>query len=93
MRQLAVYMKAHPEGDYGQVRSVMVGGDAVTPELVEQLREVLPQAQLYVGYGPTEAAIMCAGYEVPGGEKVEHRMLGRPLANTKLRLYDREQQL
>src|SRR5688572_18301329 len=132
MRQLAGYLKAHGDRDYSQIRGVMVGGDVVSPELLEQLREALPQAQLYVGYGPTEAAIMCAAYEVPkqgveqpstagaeqplkaeaeqpliGGEQglkagaeqsltagakqrlgVEQRMLGYPLANTKLRLYD-----
>ena len=92
MRQLAGYMKAHNEaGLYEQIRGVMVGGDAVSPELLEQLREALPQAQLYVGYGPTEAAIMCAAYPVPKEGGVEQRMLGYPLANTKLRLYGTEQ--
>ena len=70
-----------------------MGGDVVSPELLEQLREALPQAQLYVGYGPTEAAIMCAAYAVPQEGGVEQRMLGYPLANTKLRLYDAAQQL
>jgi acyl-coenzyme A synthetase/AMP-(fatty) acid ligase len=71
----------------------MVGGDAVSPELLEQMRSALPQAQLYVGYGPTEAAIMCAAYPVPTEGGVEQRMLGYPLANTQLRLYDAWQQL
>src|SRR5687768_16389013 len=90
MRQLAGYLKAHGDRDYSQIRGVMVGGDVVSPELLEQLREALPQAQLYVGYGPTEAAIMCAAYEVPK-QGVEQRMLGYPLANTKLRLYEATQ--
>src|SRR5688572_6074807 len=91
MRQLAGYLKAHGDRDYSQIRGVMVGGDVVSPELLEQLREALPQAQLYVGYGPTEAAIMCAAYEVPKQGGVEQRMLGYPLANTKLRLYEATQ--
>src|SRR5687768_16177545 len=91
MRQLAGYLKAHGERDYSQIRGVMVGGDVVSPELLEQLREALPQAQLYVGYGPTEAAIMCVAYEVPKQGGVEQRMLGYPLANTKLRLYEATQ--
>ena len=93
MRQLAAYLKAqNGEGEFDQIRGVMVGGDAVSPELLEQLRAALPQAQLYVGYGPTEAAIMCAAYAVPK-TGVEQRMLGYPLANTQLRLYDAWQQL
>ena len=93
MRQLAAYLKAqNGEGEFDQIRGVMVGGDAVSPELLEQLRAALPQAQLYVGYGPTEASIMCAAYAVPK-TGVEQRMLGYPLANTQLRLYDAWQQL
>ncbi|MCA1579773.1 MAG: amino acid adenylation domain-containing protein, partial [Acidobacteria bacterium] len=92
MRQLAGYLKASASA-YRQIRGVMVGGDAVSPELLAQLQTALPQAQLYVGYGPTEAAIMCAAYAVPEQAVVEQRMLGYPLANTKLRLYDAEQQL
>src|SRR5829696_4389752 len=93
MRQLAGYLKAqNDEGEFAQIRGVMVGGDAVSPELLEQLRAACPQAQLYVGYGPTEAAIICASYEVPRAG-VEQRMLGYPLANTQLRLYDAWQQL
>ena len=93
MRQLAGFIGAQPAGSYAQVRAVMVGGDAVSPELLEQLRQALPGARLYVGYGPTEAAVMCAAYEVNGAGPVEHRMLGYPLANSKLRLYDGQAQL
>ncbi len=92
MRRMASLIAAR-SASHQQIRAVMVGGDAVPPDLLRELRGGLPEARLYVGYGPTEAAIMCAAYEVEDVGGVEHRMLGYPMANTRLRLYDRHRQL
>ncbi len=75
-------------GDYAQMRALFVGGDAVAPELVRGMRETFPRAEVFVGYGPTEAAIVCALHRMADGEEVSHQLVGRPLGNVRLRLLD-----
>ena len=79
-------------GRYPRVRRVAVGGDAVSPELVKGMREVFPEAGIHIGYGPTEASIMCANVEVTE-RLVEQQLVGAPMANVRLRIYDRRQQV
>ncbi|HEX8116041.1 MAG TPA: amino acid adenylation domain-containing protein, partial [Pyrinomonadaceae bacterium] len=79
-------------GRYGNIRQVFVGGDAVAPELLRAMAETFHAARVLVGYGPTEAAIMCTIYEAPRGG-VEHQLIGRPMGNTVLRIYDRHRNL
>src|SRR3712207_5846915 len=76
-------------GGYPRLRALFVGGDAVAPELVRGMRERFPAAEAFVGYGPTEAAIMCAACRVEGGGEVSHQLVGRPMGNVSLRLLDR----
>src|SRR3712207_4003423 len=76
-------------GGYPRLRALFVGGDAVAPELVRGMRERFPAAEAFVGYGPTEAAIMCAACRVEGGGEVSHQLVGRPMGNVSFRLLDR----
>jgi len=73
---------------YPQLRLLLVGGEAVAPELVAEMQKVWSRADVRVLYGPTEATIICASYEVGGGETINHQMIGRPLPNTMLRILD-----
>ena len=91
MRHFASVAAQRP-GSYPQLRGLFVGGDVVSPELVWQVGEVFPATQLTVGYGPTEATIMCASYRVGAGEKVEHQLVGRAMGNVRLRVLDRHAQ-
>ena len=91
MRHLAS-VAAQGTGSYPQLRGLLVGGDVVSPELVRQVGEVFPATQLTIGYGPTEATIMCASYRVGAGEEVAHQLVGRALGNVSLRLLDRHAQ-
>ncbi len=69
-----------------QLRLLLVGGEAVAPELVTEMQAVWSGADVRVLYGPTEATIICASYEVSG--TISHQMIGRPLPNTVLRILD-----
>jgi amino acid adenylation domain-containing protein len=69
-----------------KLRQLLVGGEAVPPELVAEMQEVFGSADVRVLYGPTEATIICASYEVNG--TISHQMIGRPLPNTELRILD-----
>jgi len=71
-----------------QLRQLLVGGEAVPPELLAEMLEVWRSADVQVLYGPTEATIICGSYAVSREEAVDHQMIGRPLPNTVLRILD-----
>ncbi|MDY7093718.1 MAG: amino acid adenylation domain-containing protein [Acidobacteriota bacterium] len=85
MRQLVDLAEASDE-NFPDLRTIMLGGDRVPPELLRDLQRVFPAARIFVLYGPTEATIICAAYEVPqhftGGEA----WVGRPLPGVGLRV-------
>ncbi|HEV3049681.1 MAG TPA: amino acid adenylation domain-containing protein, partial [Longimicrobium sp.] len=66
------------------LRLLLVGGDSVPPDLLEDMRALLPAAQTRVLYGPTEATIICATYAVPAKGAVVGHPLGRPLPGVRL---------
>ncbi len=87
MREVA---RAAREGaaDFARLRRVFVGGDAVPPELVEEMREAFPAAEIRVMYGPTEGTIICASVAVAAEGGVERRMIGAPLPGVSLYVCD-----
>jgi amino acid adenylation domain-containing protein len=89
MRQLVERIQVRETSSrYESLRRVFVGGDAVPPELLEQMASVFPESRIEVLYGPTEATIICASYEVKRGEKQQRRMIGSPLGNVLIRIKD-----
>uniref|UniRef100_UPI003B3A4898 amino acid adenylation domain-containing protein n=1 Tax=Longimicrobium sp. TaxID=2029185 RepID=UPI003B3A4898 len=66
------------------LRLLLVGGDSVPPDLLEDMRALLPCAETRVLYGPTEATIICATYAVPADGAVVGHPLGRPLPGVHL---------
>ncbi|HET7461859.1 MAG TPA: amino acid adenylation domain-containing protein, partial [Longimicrobium sp.] len=83
MRRIVEEVRATPEGVLGTLRHAFVGGDAVAPDLLEEMRIAFPAAEIHVLYGPTEAAIICAAHRL-GGEAAARQMVGRPLGNAAL---------
>ena len=83
MRRIVEEVRARPEGVLGTLRHAFVGGDAVAPDLLEEMRIAFPAAEIHVLYGPTEAAIICAAHRL-GGEAAARQMVGRPLGNAAL---------
>jgi amino acid adenylation domain-containing protein len=83
MRRIVEEVRATPEGVLGTLRRAFVGGDAVAPDLLEEMRIAFPAAEIHVLYGPTEAAIICAAHRL-GGEAAARQMVGRPLGNAAL---------
>ena len=79
--------------DRYRIRKLFVGGDVVTADLMKKMKEVFPFAQRYIGYGPTEGAIMCTNYKLAHDETVPGDIIGKPLANMNVRLYDKHGQL
>ncbi|HEX2081043.1 MAG TPA: amino acid adenylation domain-containing protein, partial [Longimicrobium sp.] len=83
MRRIVEEVRARPGGVLGALRHAFVGGDAVAPDLLEEMRTAFPAAEIHVLYGPTEAAIICAAHRL-GGEAAARQMVGRPLGNAAL---------
>ena len=92
MRRYVSFAREHggsATGDeYRHLRQLLVGGEAVAPELIAEMEEVFSSPAVKVLYGPTEATIICASHEVNRGEGVPRQMIGRPLRNVVLRVLD-----
>ncbi|MET0398945.1 MAG: amino acid adenylation domain-containing protein [Longimicrobiaceae bacterium] len=86
MRQTALVLRASGR-TLPRMRRVFVGGDAVPPDLLEEMREVFPAASIHVLYGPTEAAVICAAHESRPAD-ARRQWVGRPLGNAALYVLD-----
>ena len=93
MRRFVSVAREQPAETSRQLRQLLVGGEAVAPELIAEMQEVWGSADIRVLYGPTEATIICASYEVSRQRMIDHQMIGRPLPNTFLRILDGRGQL
>jgi amino acid adenylation domain-containing protein len=78
---------------FPSVRHVSTGGDLVPPHLLEQLKPVFPNAELFVIYGSTETTPMSSIYEVDRATKVTRSFVGMPFADVALRVLDVRGQL
>jgi amino acid adenylation domain-containing protein len=58
------------------LRRVLLGGEALPPDLVERTRRLLPQVEIWNLYGPTEATANATAGRIAPGESVT---LGEPL--------------
>src|SRR5215213_7186793 len=84
MREL-VRMQAVPES----VRVVIVAGEPLSEELVEEIFATTRVEELYNGYGPTETTIYSTYTRVRSGERVT---IGRPVGNTRVYVLDEQMQ-
>ncbi|MDY7094186.1 MAG: non-ribosomal peptide synthase/polyketide synthase [Acidobacteriota bacterium] len=95
MRGVVGYLEAENESnesaeaaDAGSLRQVFLGGDRVPAELVRDVQQHFPEAQVTILYGPTEATIICAAVDLPRPYEGSRSLLGRPLDNVVLRVLD-----
>ncbi|HSF42700.1 MAG TPA: amino acid adenylation domain-containing protein [Thermoanaerobaculia bacterium] len=72
------------------VRTLFVGGDTVGLDLLSEMREVFPAAEIRVLYGPTEGTIIASSFGVAPGRRPEKTAIGRPLPGIGLALSNRE---
>ena len=70
----------------GSLRALLLGGETLPADLARVLREVLPEVAIHNLYGPTETTVWSAAERVDAVE--EAVPIGRPLANTHIRLLD-----
>lgn len=74
------------------VRKVALAGAAVTQDLMDKVRSLMPQAQIVIGYAASEiGAVAVAGPE--GGDWKESILLGRPAHDTQIYILDHDMNL
>ncbi|MFO2465904.1 amino acid adenylation domain-containing protein [Pseudomonas sp. 15FMM2] len=69
-------------------RCLVLGGEACPPTLLNQIRTLAPDCQVFNHYGPTEASVGVLAGLVPTLALDEPVPLGQPLANVRLHLVD-----
>jgi amino acid adenylation domain-containing protein len=67
---------------------VVCSGEALPVELQDQCLQRLPRAGLHNLYGPTEAAVDVTWYDCKAREALRSVPIGRPVANTSIRILD-----
>ncbi|HVR11133.1 MAG TPA: amino acid adenylation domain-containing protein, partial [Thermoanaerobaculia bacterium] len=71
-------------------RVLVIGGEALFGESLAAWRNRHPRVRIVNEYGPTEAVVGCAAYEVPAGKPAGGPVpIGKPVANTWIFLLDR----
>jgi amino acid adenylation domain-containing protein len=71
-------------------RWLVLGGEALSWELVERIRALDVGCRILNHYGPTETTVGSCVLEVPGSGTGPSVPIGRPIANTRAYVLDRE---
>jgi amino acid adenylation domain-containing protein len=83
------YVDSLPDA-FGQLRYLLVGGDALDPKTIRQLlaREQRP-AHVVNGYGPTETTTFAITHDIRAvADDARSIPLGKPIANTRIYILD-----
>ena len=81
--------RSYPDfAPFAGVRHASSGGDMIAPEILETLKRIFTQAEVFVIYGCSEIACMGCTYPVPRDRTITKTYVGRPFDNTTVRLFD-----
>ncbi|WP_367127668.1 amino acid adenylation domain-containing protein [Saccharothrix sp. HUAS TT1] len=98
-RRPATFLKATPShlpllhalpDEFSPSAELLLGGELLLGELVDEWRRDHPGAAVYNMYGPTETTVNCTEHRIEPGEVIPPGPLpiGRPLDNTRLYVLD-----
>lgn len=73
---------------FPNIRHASSGGDLVPPTLVEEMKQVFENAELFVIYGCTEISCMGCTYPIDREQKVTHTFVGKPFPDVVARVVD-----
>lgn len=74
---------------FHHMRHASSGGDLVPPEVLEGLKRVFPQAEIFVIYGCTEISCMGTTFFVPRDRELKKTLVGRPFPDVRVKVVDR----
>jgi non-ribosomal peptide synthase protein (TIGR01720 family) len=87
---LQLFLEEPEAGECRSLRDVVCSGEALSAELARRFASRLGQARLHNLYGPTEAAVDVTSWTCEPGESYRGGVpIGRPIANTRIHLLDR----
>jgi amino acid adenylation domain len=78
---------------FDNMRHVSSGGDMVPPDVLEALKRLFRNAEVFVIYGCSEVSCMGCFYPVPRNRVIGSTRVGRPFPNMTLRLLDNQGEL
>jgi amino acid adenylation domain-containing protein len=92
LKGLVAYVERHAPSleAFAGVRHASSGGDLVPPELLEKLKQIFWNADIFVIYGSSEISCMGTTYAVPRQRRVTATYVGRPFDNVSVRVLDAE---
>ena len=84
------YLRSDSSGprSFPGMRHASSGGDMVPGHLLEEMKQVFPNAELFVIYGCTEISCMGCTFPVSRDRAVEKSFVGRPFPGVGVRLLD-----
>jgi amino acid adenylation domain-containing protein len=85
-----IYLLKHLDIPSSTVFCAILGGEDVTKEQVNILKQINPGIHIYNEYGPTEATVGCIVKELEAGAPV---LIGKPITGTGIYIVDQHQQL
>jgi amino acid adenylation domain-containing protein len=75
--------------EFGNLRYLIVGGDALDPRVIAGVLRSHPPRHLINGYGPTETTTFAITHEIVAvPENARSIPIGRPIANTRIYILD-----
>ncbi len=84
------HLRANGSGQqtFPRIRHASSGGDLVPPTLVEQMKHVFENAELFVIYGCTEISCMGCTYPISRAQNMTRTFVGKPFADVAVRVID-----
>ncbi len=73
---------------FPNVRHASSGGDLVSPQVVQRMKLVFNEAELFVIYGCTEVSCMGLTYAIPRHSEVTRSFVGKPFPSVRAALRD-----
>ncbi|CAF3799439.1 unnamed protein product [Adineta steineri] len=79
---LLEFLQSHSISNLSSLRSVDIGGETSTIQLIDKLYTYLPQdCSVWNIYGPAETTVDCTGYAIGRNLNIINISIGRPLSN------------
>ncbi|MEH2000618.1 MAG: amino acid adenylation domain-containing protein [Nostoc sp.] len=90
---LATLLACAPSDSILPRQQLILGGEAASWQLIEQIQQQAPSSLIFNHYGPTEATVGVTTFAVENQQIITQTVpLGRPLANTQIYLLDEQLQ-
>ncbi|MFT3928819.1 MAG: amino acid adenylation domain-containing protein [Spongiibacteraceae bacterium] len=73
---------------FANLHHVSSGGDLIPPEILEGMKEIFSNAEVFVIYGCSEISCMGCTYPVPRHQHIAKTKVGKPMQNMEVRILD-----